>query len=436
MARRTTVTGGRAATTGVIPGRWALSVGCPETAPPTGFVWTCLADVARLESGHTPSRGDKEYWNGDIPWIGIRDATANHGRTIYSTRESITEAGVANSSARVLPPRTVCLSRTASVGYVVSMGVHMATSQDFVNWVCSQELNPKYLHYLLMAEQDSIRRFAHGTTHQTLYYPEAKALHVCIPSRGAQDGIVEVLDALDDKIGANRTKVSLSYEVLRSTWQLTAKETAETVAVGDIADLDKGLSYKGAGLGSGAPLVNLGNFGVDGLFNADAMKRYSGESRERHWVQDGDLVLANTDLTQRREILGQPALVDTGEERALFSHHVYAVRGRTKERDQGVSLWLYAALREDSFRDRAVTYATGTTVAALPRDAVLTYEVPWPTAAERHSWASMAQDLVAEANHTSRESRALAAIRDALLPRLLSGELRVRDAEAAVEEVA
>src|SRR5450759_3893579 len=318
MARRTTVTGGRAATTGVIPGRWALSVGCPETAPPTGFVWTCLADVARLESGHTPSRGDKEYWNGDIPWIGIRDATANHGRTIYSTRESITEAGVANSSARVLPPRTVCLSRTASVGYVVSMGVHMATSQDFVNWVCSQELNPKYLHYLLMAEQDSIRRFAHGTTHQTLYYPEAKALHVCIPSRGAQDGIVEVLDALDDKIGANRTKVSLSYEVLRSTWQLTAKETAETVAVGDIADLDKGLSYKGAGLGSGAPLVNLGNFGVDGLFNADAMKRYSGESRERHWVQDGDLVLANTDLTQRREILGQPALVDTGEERALF----------------------------------------------------------------------------------------------------------------------
>src|SRR5664280_645564 len=109
MARRTTVTGGRAATTGVIPGRWALSVGCPGTAPPTGFVWTCLADVARLESGHTPSRGDKEYWNGDIPWIGIRDATANHGRTIYGTRESITGAGVANSSARVLPPRTVCL---------------------------------------------------------------------------------------------------------------------------------------------------------------------------------------------------------------------------------------------------------------------------------------------------------------------------------------
>lgn len=80
-------------------------------------------------------------------------------------------------------PGTVCLSRTASVGYVIQMGVEMCTSQDFVNWVCGPDLNPAYLRYILMFEQESIRRFAHGTTHQTMYYPEAKALHAMMPSR-------------------------------------------------------------------------------------------------------------------------------------------------------------------------------------------------------------------------------------------------------------
>jgi type I restriction enzyme S subunit len=96
-----------------------------------------LTVLARLESGHTPSRKHPEYWGGNIPWIGIQDARANDGQVIEDTEEKTNELGIENSSARVLPEKTVCLSRTASVGYVVIMGRPMATSQDFVNWVCS-----------------------------------------------------------------------------------------------------------------------------------------------------------------------------------------------------------------------------------------------------------------------------------------------------------
>jgi type I restriction enzyme S subunit len=135
----TTRTGGRPASSGVIAGRYALSVGMPTNWPDTdGFKWTLLSNVARLESGHTPSRKHPEYWGGNVPWIGIKDATGNHGGTLYSTQQYTNALGIANSSARVLPKNTVCLSRTASVGYVVVMGCPMATSQDFVNWVCSE----------------------------------------------------------------------------------------------------------------------------------------------------------------------------------------------------------------------------------------------------------------------------------------------------------
>ncbi|HAW10043.1 MAG TPA: hypothetical protein DCX12_03020, partial [Chloroflexi bacterium] len=219
MPRSTTVTGGRAATTGVIRGRFALSVGRPDTEPPSGFRWVGLSEVARLESGHTPSRQAPQYWGGDVPWIGIRDATENHGRILASTHENVTELGIANSSARILPAGTVCLSRTASVGYVVMMATPMATSQDFVNWVCGPELVPRYLMYVLMAEQASIRRFAHGTTHQTMYYPEAKALHICLPDKRRQGAIAEILGALDDKIAANRRTTDLLTAELSATWR-------------------------------------------------------------------------------------------------------------------------------------------------------------------------------------------------------------------------
>ncbi|MGH8499861.1 MAG: hypothetical protein ACRERV_13810, partial [Methylococcales bacterium] len=90
---------------------------------------------------------------------------------------------------------TVCLSRTASVGYVVVMGRPMATSQDFVNWVCSSHLIPDFLKYLFLAEgREGLLRYASGAVHQTIYFPEAKAFHICHPETDEQIQIVRQCD--------------------------------------------------------------------------------------------------------------------------------------------------------------------------------------------------------------------------------------------------
>lgn len=179
-----------------IQGRCALCIGEPERDAPPGWSWVRLGDIARLESGHTPSREHAEYWDGDIPWVGIRDAREHHGGFIQDTLQKVTAAGIANSSARVLPQNTVCLSRTASVGYVFILGCEMATSQDFVNWVCSDALEPRFLQYLLMAEGDDIRRFGKGSTHTTIYFEAVEEFRVCIPAVSVQRRIVAKLDDL------------------------------------------------------------------------------------------------------------------------------------------------------------------------------------------------------------------------------------------------
>ena len=183
--------GGREATAAQIPGAYAISVGDTGAPLPQGWKRHLLSDLARMESGHTPSRRHPEYWGGSIPWIGIRDATGNHGRTIYETNENTNELGIANSASRVLPKDTVCLSRTASVGYVVVMGRDMATSQDFANWICGPDLDYRYLKYALIAEGNALLNFASGSVHQTIYFPELKSFHIAAPERAEQSAIAD-----------------------------------------------------------------------------------------------------------------------------------------------------------------------------------------------------------------------------------------------------
>lgn len=218
LSRTPTPTGrdtGRAAGVKSRPGMYALSVGPCDRTLPQGWQWVALSRVAKLESGHTPSRAHTSYWNGGIPWIGIPDARENHGGVVEETAQTVSQEGLDNSSARLLPARTVCLSRTASVGYVTIMGRPMATSQDFANWLCTPALLPEYLMYALMAEGDRLKNFGEGSTHTTIYFPELKALHIALPPpceqaeiiRRSQD-LLRVADEIEVRHAKGRDSVA------------------------------------------------------------------------------------------------------------------------------------------------------------------------------------------------------------------------------------
>ncbi len=187
--------GGRDATDRVIQGKAALAVNTPPRQAPPKWQWVPLNRIARQETGHTPSRSHPEWWEGNIPWIGIKDAGAHHGMVIEETIQTTNEEGLANSAARLLPAGTVCLSRTASVGYVTIMGKPMATSQDFVTWTCTGALVPRFLMYALMAEGDDIREFGKGTTHTTIYFPEVRAMQICLAPLEEQHEIVRRIES-------------------------------------------------------------------------------------------------------------------------------------------------------------------------------------------------------------------------------------------------
>jgi type I restriction enzyme S subunit len=164
-----------------------------------------IRNVARLESGHTPSRTKPEYWVDNectIPWFTLADVHQLRDGwrvTVTHTNSKISPMGLAHSSARILPAGTVFLSRTASVGFSGIMGCPMAVSQDFAAWVCGPDLLPEYLLLCLRAMKPELTRIMMGSTHKTIYMPDIEAFKIPMPPIHEQQVIVDKVFAANER---------------------------------------------------------------------------------------------------------------------------------------------------------------------------------------------------------------------------------------------
>ena len=198
--------------------------------------------------------------------------------------------------------------------------------------------------------------------------------------------------------------------------------------IGDFADLTKGLSYKGAFLeetnDEGKKMMNLGCFGIDGSFRRNKIKYYSGEHKERHLLKCGDLLIANTDMTQDRVILGACIIIPSEYEGALFTHHTTRLRVHQNLDTRLNSLIAYQ-LSQPTFRHIAEGYSTGSTVLALPKDAILNYKIAMPPKELLNKFFSIDEDFFMQSQTLISTMKYLRNTREALLPKLMSGELSV-----------
>jgi type I restriction enzyme S subunit len=442
MRRSQTQTRGGAETTGYIPGLYSLAVGMPSTAAPDGWTWTKLSEVARLETGHTPSRRHPEYWDGDIPWIGIRDATANHGRTITDTNQHTNALGIENSSARVLPKNTVCLSRTASVGYVIVMGRPMATSQDFVNWVCSDRIDHHFLKYILLSENRSFASFASGTTHQTIYFPEVRGFHVCLPSIAMQRKIALILSAYDDLIENNTRRIAILEEMAQAIYRewfvnfhVPGHEDIKLVdsPLGKIPDVWQlkclsELGFIGRGksrhrprnapelYGGPYPLFQTGDIKAANTFLWKHSQSYSeaGLAQSKLW-EPGTLCITIAANIAETAILSKTA---------CFPDSVVGfVSNSDRQCVYFVKLYLETVKRQMQNLSR------GTTQDNLSLEKLLSFKVPTPPPSILSSFHAIVTPLFDNLLCLAKKNENLRLTRELLLPKLISGQLNVHQLE-------
>lgn len=431
-----TKTGGRDATVRAIPGHLALSVTRTNMPTPNGWRWVKLSDVARMESGHTPSRKHPEYWTGNIPWMSVGDARRCHGGVINDTEEHTNELGIANSSARLLPTGTVCLSRGGSVGYVVITGRPMATSQGFVNWICSKELNPKFLQYLFLAEQDSLDRFAIGATLKTIYYPEVKAFHVCIPPLEEQRRIVA---ALDEAFAAIATATANAEKSLANARELFEHYLAETFSRNEQNWIEEPLNahvrfvdYRGKTppkRDAGIRLITAKNVKMG--FVQRHPEEFVDPAAYDSWMTRG-LPNPGDVLFTTEAPLGNVAQLDTNE-KVMIGQRLITMQPDPKRLD---SSFLKYALCSAPVQKLIHQKATGATVSGIKAKLLKLIPIRYPSLAEQSQIVARLDGIYSYSQGLARRGKAkldaLAALSQCLLHRAFSGELTPKKAETLV----
>lgn len=167
-----------------------------------------LGEVAAMHSGGTPRSDIKGYYDGDIPWVSISDMTSV-GKYITSTERMLTQAGIANSAARIFPAATVLFAMYASVGECCIAASPVSTSQAILGIRASAGLSSEFLYYWLIGSKSQLRALAQQGTQSNLSKGIVQNLELQLPSLGEQVAIAAVLSEMDAelvKLEARRDK--------------------------------------------------------------------------------------------------------------------------------------------------------------------------------------------------------------------------------------
>ncbi|KAB5604136.1 restriction endonuclease subunit S [Bifidobacterium jacchi] len=162
---------------------------------PLQWTVTKIINLATRKSGHTPDKKKEEYWqNGDIVWISLADSPALRKHHYVSESNTMTNMeGINHSSAELLPPGTVLLSRDASIGLTAIAATELAVSQHFMAYICGPKLYNEYLYYTFESMQQELNRLSMGSTIPTIGLPLIHGLRIPVPPIEEQHEIVDCL---------------------------------------------------------------------------------------------------------------------------------------------------------------------------------------------------------------------------------------------------
>lgn len=164
-----------------------------------------LGDVADTWSGGTPSRTKPEYYNGTIPWIKSGEVNANR---VVETQEFISEAGLKNSSAKLVEPNTVLIAMYGATAGVVSVSdINAAINQAILAVHAKPEIDPTFLLFAIQAQMDQTKRLTQGGQ-PNLNAGIIRASKIGVPSMKEQQLIADVVSDTATEIAAAADQIT------------------------------------------------------------------------------------------------------------------------------------------------------------------------------------------------------------------------------------
>lgn len=428
-----------------------------------GWKYLKINDCAEVVGGGTPSTKHEEYWGGDISWIAPKDLSNNSSKYIFKGKRNITKKGLENSSAKILPINSLLFSSRAPIGYLAINKKPIATNQGFKSLILKKGFDVEFFYYLLKDRTEYIKSFASGSTFQEVSGSVVKNLSFLIPDIKEQKNISNILSKIDQKIEINQKINETLDDILKTlfkSWFVdfnTVKDKADGKSTGltkDISDLfadslkesklgkipkdysldklgdhieiTKGKSYKSNELhNSKVALVTLKSFLRNGGYREDGLKEYIGEFKEEQVVKEGDLIVAFTDVTQSADVIGKPAIIIDNPKysKLVISLDVGVVR--TKKNSPISKNFIYYLMLTNRYASNSLAYTNGTNVLHLNKKAITDFIFCLPSKKLLEKFNKISEKILKKKSINSHENKILHNLRNIILPKLISGDLKI-----------
>ena len=297
-------------------------------------------------------------------------------------------------------------------------------------------LDNTYLKYFLMSNIGQYRLKARetGTTVTGIKQSELKEVLIDYPNYELQQKIASILSSFDSKIELNRRindNLEQQAQALFRLWFLdNPNPNWREATLSEVAIFVGGYSYNGDELtdSSNVAMATIKNFERNGGFKVDGFKAItpSGKLKECHYANMFDILVAHTDLTQNADVIGNAELLLTkgNYESIIFSMDLVKV---LPNNSFPYKFLLAAMLKNKIFKGYCLGYVNGTTVLHLSKKALPEFEIKIPSESEANMMNDILASLYKRMAEVLQENDRLTRLRDTLLPKLMSGELKIND---------
>ena len=384
-----------------------------NNSSPQGWKECKLGDVIRLVGGGTPKTNILEYWDGDIPWLSVTDFNTGN-KFVYHTEKTITMEGLKNSSTKLLDEGDIIISARGTVGVLAVLKKKMAfnqTSYGIKNIPGISDCN--YLYYLTKESIENLKQISYGGVFDTITRETFNEINILLPPLPEQRAIADVLSSLDDKIDLlhrqNKTLEAMAETLWRKMFVEEAAPGWKKGKLGDEMCIIMGQSPPGNTYNEEKQGMVFFQGRAEFDFRFPQTRLYCTEPKR--FAKKGDTLVSvrapvgDINMAYEDCCIGR-GLAAVRHKRHCMSYTFYTIRSLKDEFDsfeqQGT---VFGSIGKDDFNNIDVV-------------------IPPEIAIQEFEYTAKPSDDKIFAN--SIQIRTLTRLRDTLLPKLMSGEVRVK----------
>lgn len=377
----------------------------------SGWQAKTIGEVCEVMNGGTPKTGVKDFWDGDHQWITPAEMGKRASPYVAKTKRQITDKGLGNSSARLMPPKSVILSSRAPIGHLVINTVPMAFNQGCKGLIPKDGLHYKYLYYYLFGKVDLLNSLGTGATFKELSGGKLKEVPIPVAPLPEQQRIVTILDQAFEGTATATANAEKNLANAKGLFESTVKSIFTN---GGVGWEEKTMNQIAENLDNRrVPITkNIRSSGVYPYYGASGIVDYVSD-----FIFDGDLLLVSEDGANLLARTYPIAFSITGK--TWVNNHAHVLRFKEMATQKLVEFYLNSIRLDD--------FVSGMAQPKLNQKMLNTIPIPFPPMAEQHNIVTILDELSTETKKLEATYQhklvALYELKQSILNQAFSGQL-------------